>query len=83
MRKFHIIHSLKTGALLLYETHPSTEFIVLGLIHMQIDIAVRERDAGPRHCSLLVSYTQVIQTGKFLDLMMMMVVVAESCNVIY
>jgi len=40
VRKFCAICNLKTGVLLLYETNPSTEFVVQGLICVQIDITV-------------------------------------------
>lgn len=50
--EFRVIHNLKTGALL-YKTDSSTKFLVLGLIHVQIDIAVCEREMqllGIAHC---------------------------------
>lgn len=52
-RKFCIICNLKTGVLLLYETHPSTEFVVQGLICVQLNITVCEREMqllGFAHC---------------------------------
>jgi len=87
MRKFCFICNLKTGVLLLYETHPSTEFVVQGLICMQIGITVWKRDAAPRICSLHLSCAQVIN-GWWCDIVMMIVVVAQwrkalSCNLIY
>lgn len=78
MKKFCIVCKMKTGVLLLCDTHPSTEFVILGLICVQINITVCEREMhllGIAHC---MCHMPKLYTGLWCDIMIMIIVVAQS-----